>query len=68
MRALIYVFVIAVIGVVCVVAPDLVRRRLRLVFSWPAGDSPETLRAIRAVGVVVLVVAGVIAYLIAQSV
>ena len=67
MRAFIYAFVVAVIGVVCVVAPDLVRRRLRLVFRWPATESTETLRAIRVVGVGVLAVAAVMAFLIAQS-
>ena len=67
MRAFIYAFVLAMIGVVCLFAPRLVRRRMHLVFSWPASESPETLSAIRVLGAGVLVVAAVIAYLIAQS-
>ena len=67
MRPFIYVFVVAMIGVVCVLAPTLVRRRMHLVFGRPTSDSPGTLSAIRAVGVGVLAVAAVIAYSIAQG-
>lgn len=67
MRPFIYAAVVVVIGFVLVIAPSLVRRRLFLLFSWPANDSAGTLRAIRVVGVGVLVIAAVIAYLLATT-